>query len=149
MPWKRKKEKFTEVWNNQTDLGKRFGISAIGVGKALIAVGLKDPKTKQATLKATQEGYAKFTPLKDGTRFFMWNIDKVCLVLMETHTMLSKVDYYVNEVTKSMSVFGTNPIKPCYSNDYFYMRLFKNACDRVPKDVREDVRKHIIELYEK
>jgi len=43
-----KKKKFTQIWSNQTDLGKKFGISAVAVGKILIQHELKDPQTKQA-----------------------------------------------------------------------------------------------------
>ena len=71
-----KEKKFNQIWSNQTDLGKRFGLSAIAVGKLLVEEGLKDQKTKLATEKALNEGYAKSTPLKDGTPYFMWNIEK-------------------------------------------------------------------------
>ena len=66
-----KEKKFDQIWSNQTDLGKRFGLSAIAVGKLLVEEGLKDQKTKSATKKAQNEGYAKSTPLKDGTPYFM------------------------------------------------------------------------------
>ena len=66
-----KEKKFDQIWSNQTDLGKRFGLSAIAVGKLLVEEGLKDQKTKLATEKALNEGYAKSTPLKDGTPYFM------------------------------------------------------------------------------
>jgi len=71
-----KEKKFNQIWSNQTNLGKKFGLSAIAVGKILVKEGLKDQKTKSATEKALNEGYAKSTPLKDGTPYFMWNIEK-------------------------------------------------------------------------
>jgi hypothetical protein len=42
----------------------------------LVKESLKDQKTKSATEKALNEGYVKLTPLKDGTPYFMWNIEK-------------------------------------------------------------------------
>jgi hypothetical protein len=47
-----KEKKFNQIWSNQTNLGKRFGLSAIAVGKILVKEGLKDQKTKSATEKA-------------------------------------------------------------------------------------------------
>lgn len=90
--------KFQKNWANQTDLGKAFGLSAIAVGKELIAHGLKDPATKLATKRATTEGFATATPLKDGTPFFMWNIQRVKSILRKQHEELSKVDWWVQEV---------------------------------------------------
>ena len=52
-----KEKKFTQIWSNQTNLGKKFGLSAIAVGKLLVGEGLKDPKTKLATKKALEEGF--------------------------------------------------------------------------------------------
>jgi hypothetical protein len=38
-------KKFAELWKNQTELGKRFGLSSIGVGKILSEHWLKDGKS--------------------------------------------------------------------------------------------------------
>jgi hypothetical protein len=80
------KKKFNQLWSNQTELGKRFGISAIAVGKLLIDAGLKDPTTKLATAKALEGEYAKATPLKDGTPYFMWSIGKVRMLIGQRPT---------------------------------------------------------------
>jgi hypothetical protein len=66
--------KFGDQWKNQTELGKRFGLSSIAVGKILSEHGLKEGK--QATKKAIDEKYAIFTPLQDGTPFYLWNVTK-------------------------------------------------------------------------
>jgi len=99
----KKKKKFWEIWSSQTELGKKFGISAIEVGKILIPYGLKDPNTKEATQKALDDGYAKFTPLQDGTPHYMWNIEKVQSLLLEKHQPLSQVDYWTDEVVLSLN----------------------------------------------
>ena len=96
------KKKFDQIWKNQTELGKKFGISAIAVGKILTEHGLKDQQTKQATQRALDEGYAESTPLKDGTPYFMWNIRKVKQIIAQEHTQLNIVDYWVNEVRKNL-----------------------------------------------
>jgi len=96
------KKKFDQIWKNQTELGKKFGISAIAVGKILIEHGLKDQETKQATQRALDEEYAKSTPLKDGTPYFMWNVQKVKQIIAQDHTQLNIVDYWVNEVSKNL-----------------------------------------------
>lgn len=63
------------VYCNQTELGKIFGISAKEVGKLLTQLGLKEGTA--ASAKALQEGYAKSTPLKDGTPHYLWHRTKV------------------------------------------------------------------------
>lgn len=89
-----KKKKFN--WASQTEIGKRYGLSGIAVGKILISCGLK--AGNKATEKAISEGYATFTPLKDGTHHYMWNISKVKPLLEKEHPPLSKVDLWANKV---------------------------------------------------
>ena len=72
---------FRKTWCNQGTLGKKFGLTAIEVGKKLIAFGLKDRKTGLATSRAVSEGYAKSTPLRNGTPFYMWSRNKVTKLL--------------------------------------------------------------------
>ena len=67
---------FRENWGNQTELGKKAGMSAIEAGRKLKELGLRDERGI-ATPIALREGYCKATPLKDGTPFFMWNVEKV------------------------------------------------------------------------
>jgi hypothetical protein len=71
---------FRDSWGNQTELGKRVGLSAVAVGKKLKELGLRDAHGA-ATDIALRDGYCKATPLKDGTPFFMWNIRKVMQLL--------------------------------------------------------------------
>lgn len=71
-----KKNSFQHTWKSQTDIGRKFGISAIKVGIILKKHGLKE-ENNLATPKALDEGFAKNTPLKDGTPYFMWNVIKV------------------------------------------------------------------------
>jgi hypothetical protein len=89
-------KKFSNMWKNQTELGKRFGLTSIAVGKILTECGLKDGKS--ATQKALDEGYATFTPLKDGTPFYLWNVAKVSSVISQKHRTLTEVELHVNEV---------------------------------------------------
>jgi len=73
----KKKTKFSDIWVNQTTLGKHFGISAISMGKKLKELGLRSNETGTPTQEAIDNGFCKSTPLKDGTPFFMWNKAKV------------------------------------------------------------------------
>ncbi len=65
-------QKFADLWANQTNLGKQFGLSAIAMGKKLKELGLRG-EDGNPTVQALIEGYCTPTPLKDGTPFFMWN----------------------------------------------------------------------------
>src|SRR5215471_2104633 len=69
-------QKFTDIWANQTDLGKRLGLSAIAMGKKLKELGLRGEDGHPTTL-ALGNGYCTPTPLKDGTPFYMWNRQQV------------------------------------------------------------------------
>ena len=73
MSKKRAKQRWNQIWVNQTELGREFGISAIAVGKELAKLGLKDGKT--ATEKAISQEYAVAAPLADGTTNFRWHKD--------------------------------------------------------------------------
>ena len=46
-------QKFTDVWANQTNLGKQFGLSPIAMGKKLKELGLRgeDGNPAHATLR--------------------------------------------------------------------------------------------------
>lgn len=132
-----KKKKFNQIWSNQTNLGKKFGLSAIAIGKLLIDNGLKDQKTKMATTKAIDEGYAKDTPLKDGTPYFMWNIEKVRPLIEKDHKPLSKVDYWVNEVRETVREAERLDRE---GQDKLAYIIYDSAYDDVPKEIREEVR---------
>ena len=80
---KKEQQKFTDVWANQTNLGKQFGLSAIAMGKKLKELGLRGEDGNPTGL-ALAGGYCTSTPLKDGTPFFMWNRQQV-EELMQAH----------------------------------------------------------------
>lgn len=67
---------------NQTELGQHFGMSAVAIGKKLCEVGLRTEQ-KEPTERAKTEGYCRFTPMKDGTPFYLWNKEKVSTLLRE------------------------------------------------------------------
>ena len=135
-----KEKKFNQIWSNQTNLGKKFGLSAIAVGKILVKEGLKDQKTKSATEKALNEGYAKSTPLKDGTPYFMWNIEKIRPFIAKDHQPLSTVEYWVNEVR---SILKDAEALCDNGNDKIGFIIYDSAYANVPKNIKEEVRKII------
>src|SRR5712692_975952 len=75
--------RFRDIWMNQTELGRHFGISAVAVGKKLSEVGLRDLQQKEPTELAKIEGYCRFTPMKDGTPFYLWNKEKVAALFRQ------------------------------------------------------------------
>jgi hypothetical protein len=68
--------RFRDLWVNQTELGRHFGMSAVAIGKKLREVGLRTEQ-KEPSERAKTEGYCRFTPMKDGTPFYLWNKEKV------------------------------------------------------------------------
>lgn len=79
---KKNKQKFGDIWANLTNLGKQYGFSAIKMGKKLKELGLRNQEGKP-TEKALSEGFAKSTPLKDGTPFYMWHKRKITELMKE------------------------------------------------------------------
>jgi hypothetical protein len=73
---KQGRQKFADVWANQTTLGKQFGLSAMAMGKKLKELGLRG-EDGNPTAQALAQGYCTPTPLKDDTPFFMWNRQQV------------------------------------------------------------------------
>jgi hypothetical protein len=73
---KKGRQKFTDIWANQTNLGKQFGLSPIAMGKKLKELKLRG-EDGNPTAQAICQGYCTPTPLKDGTPFFMWNRQQV------------------------------------------------------------------------
>ena len=131
------KKKFNQTWINQTDLGKKFGLTAVDVGKILIENELKDPKSGQATLKAIEGGYAKSTPLKNGTPFFMWHLLKTKDLIRKMHLPLSEVDYWVNEVKKNLSEAEGLMEK---GQDKLACMIMDCAYEEVPQKIRAEVK---------
>ena len=132
--------KFNRVWSNQTNLGKIFGLSAVAIGKILIEHGLKDHKSGQATLEAIEGGYAKSTPLKSGTPFFMWNLNKVKNLIGKKHAPLSQVEYWVNEV-KKVILESERLLEE--GRDKLACILMDHAYEEVPQKIRAEVRRKI------
>ena len=130
-------KKFSQVWVNQTELGKKFGLSAMDIGKILIEQELKDPKSGRATQKAIESGYAKSTPLKNGTPFFMWHLQRTKDLISKKHVLLSEVDYWVNEVKKSL-LEASCLLKE--GQDKMAYLIADHVYEEVPQKVRAEVK---------
>ena len=139
-------KKFNQIWSNQTNMGKKFSLSAIAVGKLLVEAGLKDSTTKLATQKAIDEGYAKFTPLNDGTPYFMWNIEKICPLIAKNHEQLSDVNYWVNEV---LEVYKEAKKLDDDNQDKLAYMMADCAYDNVPNSIIKEVRAKVEKITEK
>lgn len=136
----KKKLKFKDVWANQTDIGKLFGLSSIKIGEMLTGFGLKDPNTKKATERATKEGFARETPLKDGTYFCMWHKQKVKSLLSNSAKPLTEEEIYINDAIKRKrdieKMWNDGQDKLAYiMMDTFY--------DDIPKEYRPKIREII------
>src|SRR5436305_14964790 len=73
--------KTNKKWDTQTWIGKRYGISAVVVGKILTTVGLK--QGPEATSKAVLTGHAKRCYTADQRPYWMWDMDAVGEVVEE------------------------------------------------------------------
>lgn len=139
-----KKQKFQNVWKNQTQLGQIFGISSIAFGKLLVVAGLKDPETKRATQKALDEGYAKFTPLKDDTPYYMWNKEKTKALISEVKKPLSEIDHWAYKINTHIKEARKLMDE---GNDKFGYMMLDGIFNEVPKHIKPQVKEKIQELH--
>jgi hypothetical protein len=100
---KQRPPRFRDVWVNQTELGKHFNMSAIAMGKKLVDLGLRTA-AKEPTELATAEGYCQFTPMKDGTPFYLWNKAKVASLLRSSGvTQLSRAEVQARDTAQALT----------------------------------------------
>jgi hypothetical protein len=132
----KKHKKFSDVWTGQGKLGSKYGISAIAVGKILEEYELKDSINKHPTQRAIDEGYAKSTPLKDGTPYFMWNYNKVHPLIQAKHQPLSRIQIWVNKGRKTIK--EANKMIEA-GDDKLGFLMLDCFMDEVPKDIRQQV----------
>ncbi len=144
---------FQREWGNQTDIGRHFGMTAVALGRFLIAQGLRDPVTKQATSHALDDGYAKATPLKDGTPFFLWNRQKLGGMLKGAGVrMASPVEYHTKRVYAEMSQLLRSRDDDDGSDKMaryaweMWPDVMRDAVGDAPKDIRDTVSKAVIAL---
>ena len=135
-----KKRKFKDVWGNQTDIGRLFGLSAIKVGNLLIEHGLKDSITKTATEKAIKEGFAKETPLKDGTYFCMWNKQQIKSIISQSVKPLTDEQKWINDALERKKAIDREDEQ---GNDKVAMLMYDCFYDDIPKQYREKIRELI------
>ena len=102
------KLKFRDEFRTQTQLGELFGVSAITIGKILMECGLRDKTTKYATPKAIHERFAEFTPLKDGTPFYMWSERKVGPLIEQKYKRRSEEDIWYDRLKKDYIEIGNH-----------------------------------------
>lgn len=138
----KKKKKFKDIWGNQGELGRRFGISAVAVGKILKAAGLKEGS--HTTERAIKEGYARPTPLKNGKPFYMWHLQKTTSLISQTHTPYTKLERCIAE-TKETVEYAHKLLDE--GNDKIGYMILDDLYIDVPKALRPAVRAEIEALY--
>jgi hypothetical protein len=132
-------KKFSDLWKNQTELGKLFGLSSIAVGKILSEHGLKDGK--QATKKALDEEYATFTPLKDGTPFYLWNTSKVSQIISRKHNPLTDIEIHVNNVKARLRETDRLYDSDSVTDQKLASLMMGTENDEVPSKIRDEVKR--------
>lgn len=99
---KKQSPRFRDIWVNQTTLGQHFGMSAIALGKKLHEIGLRTEQ-KEPTERAINDGFCRFTPMKDGKPFYLWNKTKVAALLRESGmSQLSQQEVEARETARML-----------------------------------------------
>ena len=82
-----KKRKFSDTWATLTQLGSMFNLSAKEIGQKLNELELRTYSINQHKYIPTQDainnGFCTSTPLKHGIPFYMWQREKISLLLQE------------------------------------------------------------------
>lgn len=79
---RKKRNKWVNTWVNQTELGNHFNMSAIAIGKALVAIGIKDGAGP--TKAALGDGQAiTQVEMRSGVTMTRWNKNKVIPMLKD------------------------------------------------------------------
>lgn len=84
-----------ESWISLTDLGRRFGISAIHCGRHLSQAGLRDNDGLPLP-DAIREGYAYRRPEQSANRSVLWHRDR-CTEVLYRHGLQTVDDDYLVE----------------------------------------------------
>jgi hypothetical protein len=91
-----KKRKFSDVWATQTQLGNMFNLSAKEIGQKLNELELRtysaDHHKYIPTQCAINDGFCTSTQLKHGIPFYMWQREKISLLLQEKFQMVPLSD---------------------------------------------------------
>lgn len=91
-----KKRKFSDVWATQTQLGNMFNLSPKEIGQKLNELELRTYNIDQhkyiPTSYALENGFCTSTPLKHGIPFYMWQREKVSLLLQEKFQLVPLSD---------------------------------------------------------
>ena len=104
--------------------------------------------TRQPTAKALTEGWARPTPLADGTPFFMWNRAKVAALLdRDGVARATPLEQHVRRVLAA--------VRPAFREadrhgSTIYYALANEVLDETvaeaPADIREAVRRRVLEM---
>jgi hypothetical protein len=134
--------KFRNNWATQSEIGKKFGVSAVAVGKILNENGLRDLSTKLPSEKAMSEEWCVSTPLKDGTPHYMWSIKKVeGLIGQQGVKAIDKSEQVADEIIRQIKT--SNRLLDRGEDKLAYLGL-EAAFDEVAKDLREKVAQQLI-----
>ena len=141
MSRRNKRKGFRDNWASQTDIGKRYGMSAIAVGKVLAEHGLRDATTRLATPKALTDGWCVETPLQSGAMHYMWAIGKVRDLLgRDGHATITRAEREANELiatikhSVALSADGNDKLA-FLQMDYVFLE--------VPTKDRPEIAKHL------
>lgn len=143
------RERFSKTWTNQTELGRWHGMSAIAFGKRLVEIGLRDKTTKAPTERAISEGFAKATPLKDGTPFFMWNREKIEQALSEAGAVkVDEMSFHIEKATASVRSLLASERVAQLDDLHGCLPDFLEGCfDEVPERIKDHVRDSVLAKF--
>lgn len=94
-----------EQYITQTQIGNRYGKSAVSIGKAIEKIGLKIGRVPDS--EALRQQLAQLRKLKDGTEYYVWSVEVI--ELLEAHGYVPLVQTEV--VSENHSAANSAPIQ--------------------------------------
>jgi hypothetical protein len=141
----RTKAPFRNIWASQTEIGRKFGVSAVVLGRILLKHGLRDDEHRPTPL-AGDKGFAVFTPLKDGTPHWMWSRERIFDLLQSDGWRLrTPLEFHVDRIVAEWEHLvradeEAEARRPTDLFDPFRCPLMARLVDTAPKSLRKQVR---------
>lgn len=120
----------TPIFVTQSTLGQWFGLTPVAVGKVLANHGLKN--RFGATEKALLDGFAREARTKTGITFFVWNAEKVSVIIDEVlgnTTPTPYIDALVGQVGEALVEAER---QRATGNDFFADLILEAAFQDIP-----------------
>ncbi len=135
------KRTFTKTYAGLTEIGRPFGLSAIAVGRRLDQAGRREDVTHAPTADSLSSGWARSTPLRDGTPYFMWHRRRVSGLLGDADARLDRLSQAEFDFRRAHRSLKREADAGNDKLAYLGMQL---TIEEIPSDIRLEVLRRVL-----